>query len=170
MFDRLRATGPVALVPLAWSFVFAAHLGRVSMHALTVAHVLMAVLLALFAATSWNEMAEGALGVWRAVIAVGFVITVAGLVGLLVTPVVGPLLGVALIGWMLLPGVGLLLTARSDVKFPIAYGVAGVLSLVGTLSYLGALATPRVVFGFLGLALVGMGQTAGIVAAVVENE
>lgn len=119
MFGRLRATGPVVLVPLAWSFVFAAHLGRTSMHALVVAHVVMATLLALFALTSWGEMAEGALRVWRTVIAVGFFVTLSGLVGLAATPDIAPLLGVAVVGWMVLPAVGLLFTGRYEVAFPL---------------------------------------------------
>ena len=49
MFRRSRELGPALLVPLAWTFVIAAHLGVVIPRTLFIAHVVMTVLLAGFA-------------------------------------------------------------------------------------------------------------------------
>jgi hypothetical protein len=165
MLRRLRENGPVVLVPLAWSFVTAAHLGVVARRTLLVAHLVMATLLVAFAALSWTDMRAGALLVWRRVIVVGFFFTVAGAVGLVLAD--RRLLWVAVIGWMLLPAVGLWDTGRRGARPARAYLAGGALSALGTVVYVvgpnGSAAT------LAGLALVGVGQTVGIVAAVVAD-
>ena len=165
MLRRLRENGPVVLVPLAWSFVTAAHLGAVARPTLLIAHLVMATLLLAFAALSWTDMREGALLVWRRVIVVGFVFTVAGAAGLVLSD--RRLLWVAVVGWMLLPAAGLWDTGRRGARPARAYLAGGACSALGTLVYVlgpnGSAAT------LAGLALVGIGQTAGIVAAVVAD-
>ena len=110
MFRRLRENGPVVLVPLAWGFVTAAHRDLVTTNTLLMAHVVMTVLLLAFAALSYTDMREGALYAWWLVIAAGIPFTLAGLGGLTVVSVAQPLLTTAIVGWMLLPAVGLLYT------------------------------------------------------------
>lgn len=165
MLRRLRENGPVVLVPLAWSFVTAAHLGAVARRTLLIAHLVMATLLLAFAALSWTDMREGALLVWRRVIVVGFVFTVAGAAGLVLSD--RRLLWVAVVGWMLLPAAGLWDTGRRGARPARAYLAGGACSALGTVVYVlgpnGSAAT------LAGLALVGIGQTAGIVAAVVAD-
>ena len=165
MLRRLRENGPVVLVPLAWSFVTAAHLGAVARRTLLIAHLVMATLLLAFAALSWTDMREGALLVWRRVIVVGFVFTVAGAAGLVLSD--RRLLWVAVVGWMLLPAAGLWDTGRRGARPARAYLAGGACSALGTVVYVlgpnGSAAT------LAGLALVGVGQTAGIVAAVVAD-
>ena len=78
MLRRAREFGPALLVPLAWTVVIAAHSGLVADSTLFVAHVVMSVLLAVFAATGRAEMRTGALRVWWAVVAVGFLVTALG--------------------------------------------------------------------------------------------
>jgi hypothetical protein len=165
MLRRLRENGPVVLVPLAWSFVTAAHLGAVARRTLLIAHLVMATLLLAFAALSWTDMREGALLVWRRVIVVGFVFTVAGAAGLVLSD--RRLLWVAVVGWMLLPAAGLWDTGRRGARPARAYLAGGACSALGAVVYVvgpnGSAAT------LAGLALVGIGQTAGIVAAVVAD-
>jgi len=173
MLRRLRAKGPVVLVPLAWTFVTAAHFDIVARRTLLIAHLVMATLLAAFAVLSWTEMREGALRVWRRIVVAGFVLTVAGAAGLVSSS--QRLLWTAAVGWMLLPASGLWDTGRRAAAdrgtSPLAartYRVGGALSGLGAAAYVfgsvvGSTAT------LAGLLLVGVGQTAGIAAAVVAN-
>ena len=168
MTDPLRENGPVVLVPAAWLVVGAAHAGFVSERTLLIAHTVMAVVLLLFPAVSWDEMEEGVLRVWRGVLVVGFFLTFSGGAGLYGVPGREVLLGVSLYGWMLLPAAGLAYTAReSDSPYPSAFGA--VLSVVGALVYAAGV-TLRVVPlpqpELLALAIVGAGQTLGIADAV----
>jgi len=166
MLRRLRANGPVVLVPLAWTFVTAAHLGAVARRTLLIAHVVMSTLLVAFAVLSWTDMHSGALLVWRRIVLAGFVLTVSGAVGLVLSS--ERLLWTAVVGWMLLPAAGLWDTGRRGARPVRVYRVGGVLSALGAVVYalgpaLGTAAT------FTGLAFAGFGQTAGIVAAVVAD-
>jgi hypothetical protein len=168
---RLRANGPALLVPAAWAVVVAAHVDLVATRTLLIAHVVMVVLLVGFAALSYADMREGILSVWWLVIAAGIPVTAAGLVGLAVPVVEQVFLSLAVGGWMLLPGVALLETGRemTDDGPRSVYLAAGGLCLAGAVVYFGGL------FGaggqralVAGLVLVGVGQTAGIVDAVVR--
>lgn len=168
MLRRLRETGPVVLVPAAWTFAVLAHLGTLSPRTMLIAHVVMTVLLVAFLAFSWGDMTEGVLRVWRTVILVGVPVTLAGVAGLLVRPRATALLAVALVGWMVVPALALARTAPmlpSEASGRIATAGGG-LSLFGAILY-GAgwfLSAPTVVLG--ALACVGVGQTAGIADAV----
>jgi hypothetical protein len=166
MLRRLRANAPAVLVPLAWAFVTAAHLGVVAPRTLLIAHLVMAALLLAFAVLSWSEMHDGALRVWRRIILAGFVFTVAGAVGLVLSE--PRLLWTAVVGWMLLPAAGLWDTGRRGARPVRAYLGGGALSGLGAVAYvLGAVAGEAATLA--GLLLVGVGQTAGIVAAVVTD-
>jgi len=166
MFRRAREFGPALLVPFAWTFVTGAHLGVGSDQALFVAHVVMVVLLAGFAITGRADMQEGVLEVWWYVIVVGFVVTLSGLVG--VWTGMAALQGVALVGWMVLPAVGFVYTGRRVSAGAWIYvgGAAG--CAVGVLLYAAGVAwsaDPALVGG---LALVTVGQTAGILDAALR--
>jgi hypothetical protein len=171
VFRSLRANGPALLVPAAWAVVIAAHVDLVTTRTLLVAHVVMAVLLVGFAALSYQEMREGILSVWWLVVAAGIPVTVAGIVGLGVPALEQVFLSLAVGGWMLLPAVGLLETGREMTEDGprSVYLAAGGLCVAGAVVYFGGL------FGaggqralVAGLVLVGVGQTAGIVDAVVR--
>mgnify|MGYP000135606172 FL=1 len=166
MLRRLRENGPAGLVPLAWTFVTAAHLDVVTRRTLLIAHVVMATLLFAFAALSRADMREGALLVWWRLVVAGLVPTAAGAVGLVVSS--EPLLWTAVVGWMLLPAAGLWDTGRRGASPARVYLWSGALAGLGALTYLlgpvaGATATVA------GLVLVGVGQTAGILVAVVTD-
>ena len=168
----LTDVGPGLLVPAAWTVTLLAHLGTVSRRTLLIALVVMDVLLVAFAVASRDEMTGPVLGVWQRVLLVGLVATVAGTVDLAFR-LTGDLLALGtLLVWMVVPGVAYLLTGRA-VDAPTyrrVYLVGGVLSLVGATVYAlepaGFAGEPAVVAG---LALVGLGQTAGILVAVVQN-
>ncbi|WP_338740116.1 hypothetical protein [Haloplanus salilacus] len=160
MLRRFRETAPAALVPFAWTVVVAAHLDTVSSHAIFVAHVVMSLLLATFAVTGWRDMSDGVLRVWRTTVVVGFGATALGVVGFVVDA--DPLLSVSLYAWMALPALGLLYTGRA-VGDSAPYLGGGVAALLGVGVYAAA---PSLAVA--GLGLVGVGQTAGIVDAVVR--
>ena len=171
VFRRLRANGPALLVPAAWTVVAAAHVDLVTTRTLLVAHVVMTVLLVAFAALSYGDMREGVLSVWWLVIAAGIPVTAAGLVGLAVPALGRAGLPLAVGGWMLLPGVALVETGREmtgdDPRT--VYLAAGALCLVGALVYAGGLLAgggQRTLVA--GIVVAGVGQTAGIVDAVVR--
>jgi hypothetical protein len=169
VFRRLRETGPVLLVPLAWSFVTAAHLELVGDEPVVIAHAVMAVLLAGFAATGYRDMREGVLRVWWWIIVVGLGITLLGGGLLAVGHDTSPLLAVTVVGWMLLPAAGLLYTARRVDRTPMVYVAAAGLSVAGAVAYVPAVLaadgpTPFAV----ALTLANVGQTAGIVATAIQ--
>lgn len=167
MFRRLRELGPPVLVPLAWTFVTVAHLDLVSDHTVFVAHVVMAVLLGGFAATGRADMQEGVLHVWWRIIAVGFVVTVIGVVGFQVGTLGTVLLGVALGGWMTLPAIGFVYTGKRVTGGAWIYFGGGAACLVGVALYaLGFFG--ETVLQIAGLVCVGTGQTVGILDAALR--
>jgi hypothetical protein len=171
MLRRLRANGPALLVPAAWAVVIGAHVDLVATRTLLIAHGVMTVLLVGFAALSYGDMREGVLSVWWLVVAAGVPVTAAGLVGLAVPALDRLFLVFTVSGWMLLPAVGLLETGREmtgDDPRTVYLAAAG-LCLAGALVYLvGLFATGGQRALVAGLVLVGVGQTAGIVDAVVR--
>jgi len=169
MLQQLRESGPGLLVPLAWLFVAAAQVGVVESRSIFIAHLVMAAFITFFLTTGWADMSTGALAGWRAVMVVGLGVTLAGVAGFFFESTA--LLTTSLVGWMLLPAVGLADTGRLvDEAAGIYYASAAlgglgavvyILSLVGYGDSIG-------VVGLGGLALVGIGQTVGIVDAVVR--
>ncbi|ERG92826.1 MAG: hypothetical protein J07HQW1_02874 [Haloquadratum walsbyi J07HQW1] len=168
MFQRVRANGPALFVPLAWVVVGAAHAEYVSFQALTIAHGVMAIILAGFVVFSWSDMRSGALRTWWIIVAIGFIVTVIGLFGLLSTPPNRGLLSISLGGWMLLPAIGFIDTGRRSGAVPITTFGAAVSSIAGMVLYF--IGNGELTFTFAGLALVGVGQTIGIVDAVIRYQ
>lgn len=169
MLRRPRELGPPFLVPLAWTFVTAAHLGWVREYTLFVAHVVMAVLLIGFAVTGYADMREGVLWTWWKIIAFGSVVTLCGVVGLWLEPVAEPLVAVALFGWMGLPAVGFVVTGRRLAEGTGLYGGAAAACVLGGTVYAGSLLTGVDAAAIGGLTLVGLGQTVGIVEAALRS-
>jgi hypothetical protein len=123
----------------------------------------MDILLFAFAVLSYSEMREGVLRAWWNVVAAGFLLTLVGTAALLFFRS-RALLGAVVVGWMLLPVAGFLPTAKRSA--PRVYGGAAALSALGAVCYLlGVWVPPAALAGF---ALVGVGQTAAIVHAVVR--
>ena len=170
----LRENGPALLVPAAWGVAAGAVLGVVSAHALFVAHVVMSALLVAFVAASWRDMATGVLRAWKLVILAGAPVTIAGVVGFLARDGTVPafaaavpadaLLAVAFYGWMLLPAPAFVYTGRRDpaVRRSAVQYAAAACSVAGAAVAALSASTTGVVAG---IALVGLGQTAGILAA-----
>ena len=170
-FRRAREVGPVVLIPAAWAVVAAAHLGAIGAvtdYTLFIAHVVMTVLLFVFAVTGYADMQEGTLQVWWGIIAVGFFAAAAGTAGLRLGN--APLQAVALYGWMLLPVPGLVDTGRRVTEAGVVYFGGAVLCVVGAAVYAAApllsVAGGQAVVA--GIAAVGLGQTAGILDAAVR--
>ena len=168
MFRRLRENGPIILVPLAWTFVTAVHLGLASEHALFVSHLVMAVIIIGFTALSWSAMDRGVLLAWRRVLLAGLVVTLAGAIGFLVPAVATPLFALSLAGWMLIPAAGLAYTAHQVANNPHVYRLGAVCSVLGLLVYAGSWAGGGTGVAVAGLTLVNVGQTAGIATAVFQ--
>ena len=165
MLRQAREFGPALLVPLAWIFVTAAHLDVVAASTLFIAHVVMSVLLAVFAVTGRADMREGTLRVWWWVIAVGFVVTLLGTVGFRIDTGGALLQTLALYGWMLLPVVGFVDTARRGADRPRRYYGGGLASVLGAIGYAAGFATASPSLQIGGLLVVGTGQTVAIVDA-----
>jgi hypothetical protein len=164
---RLRTDGPIVLVPLAWTFVTAAHLGYVSARTLLAAHVVMNVVFVGFTALSWSEMRSGVLYAWKLVLLVGFGFTLAGTAALAVGRADADLVAVMLSAWMLVPAAAFVYTARNVGEAPGVYRVGAALSVLGWAVYFGgALLSPGGAAALGGLTLVNVGQTAGIANAV----
>lgn len=169
MFRRLRENGPVVLVPLAWTFATAAHLGLLTLRTVLIAHLVMDAILVAFTAASWSEMTDGVLWVWRTVLLIGLGLTLAGTAGLLATPPVEPLLSLTVVGWMVVPAAGLAYTGQNVAAAPRVYTVGAALSAAGAVVYLAGVSTdPSGGVVVAGLGLAGLGQTAGISNAVAQ--
>jgi hypothetical protein len=164
---RLRKNGPIVLVPLAWTFVTAAHLGAVSPRTLLAAHVVMNAVFVLFTAASWSEMRSGVLYAWRLVLVVGLGFTLAGTAALALGRPDAPVVAVMLSAWMLVPAAAFVYTARHVREAPAVYRVAAALSVLGWVVYFGGpLASVGTTASVVGLTLVNAGQTVGIANAV----
>lgn len=168
MFRRLRKNGSVLLVPLAWTFITAAHLDLVERQTVLIAHVVMTTIFVLFTVASWREMRSGILYAWKLVLVVGTGFTLVGLAALVVSTTYTAPVAVMLSAWMLVPAAAYVYTARtvaSD-EAPGVYWVAAALSVVGWAVYfLSPLVSGSGVGFIAGLTLVNVGQTAGIVYA-----
>lgn len=169
MLRRVRETAPAGLVPLAWTFAALAHLEVASPHTALVAHVVMDVILVAFAALSWRDMqAHPVLRAWLAVIVVGAGITLVGTYAL-ATDAGETLLRATVFGWLLVPGVALAYTGRvlPREEADWVYTAGGVLSLVAALAFLYG-TVGGVALTLPAIALAGIGQTAGILNAVLQ--
>jgi hypothetical protein len=171
MLRSLRATAPAALVPLAWSFAAAAHAGLLTPHTVLVGHVVMTALLVAFAGLSWREMrADSVLRAWLGVVVAGIPITVAGGYGVATGEPLGT--HVAVFGWILLPAVALVPTARrvgGPGGLDVRYALAATLSGLGAVLF-GLVAVVDLPATLVAIALVGVGQTLSIVLAVWDAE
>ena len=168
MFRRVRETGPALLIPAAWGFVTAAHLGIITTHPIFVMHVVMSALLVAFAATSWREMGSGVLRAWRTVILVGTPFAIAGLAGFLVSTGSWALFSFALSGWMLLPAVGFVYTARHVSEGGWVYAASAAGCLLGAIVYAVGIGIAWDAGLVVGLLVVGAAQTVGILDAVLR--
>lgn len=171
---RITDLAPAGLVPAAWLVTAGAHRGAVSERTLLIALVVMDVLLAAFIVAGAAEMTGPVLRLWRLVLFAGLPLTVAGTVGLWLSPPNGALLGVSLYGWMLVPGAAYLRTGTlvADAPFRQVYLFAGMLSLAGAVVYAAAAANgigAGAAWLLVGLAGVGVGQSVGMVTAAVQN-
>ncbi|EMA65688.1 hypothetical protein C461_13346 [Halorubrum aidingense JCM 13560] len=167
VFRTLRENGPALLVPAAWIVAGGAVLDVVSTRALFVAHVVMSLLLVAFVAASWRDMTAGVLRAWKLVILAGTPVTLAGVVGFAAPGGIAGIsadvfLAVALYGWALLPAPAFVYTGVRDAVAPRAYYFAAACSVVGAV--VAALDGAPVAVAA-GLFVVGVGQTAGILAA-----
>ncbi|WP_436932302.1 hypothetical protein [Halosimplex halobium] len=168
MSRSLTDVAPAVLVPAAWALTLGAHVSpAVSRHVLLVGLSVMTVLLGAFAVVARDEMTGPVLAVWQGVIVLGFVITLVGALDLAVTPGADPVLPVTLYGWMVIPALAYVATAAEmDPPFNRVYLAGAILALAGTATY--GLAGSDV-DAAVGIAAVGLGQTAGIVTAVYQN-
>lgn len=167
MLRRLRETGPVVLVPLAWTFAVAAHRGLLATRTVLIAHLVMDAVLVAFTVLSWSDMRRGVLRAWRLVLLVGLALTLLGTAGLLQTPPARPLLWLTVVGWLVVPAAGLAYTGRHAERSPRAYTGGAALSVLGAAVYVaGSVVAVDAPLLVVGLGLAGLGQTAGIVAAV----
>ncbi|MDZ5811909.1 hypothetical protein U4E84_11205 [Halorubrum sp. AD140] len=170
VFRSLRENGPALLVPAAWAVATATVLGVVSTRALFVAHVVMSALLVAFVVASWRDMASGVLRAWKLVILAGTPVTLAGVAGFLLsgmgagTPA-DALLALSLFGWALLPAAGFMYTARRVEAGARIYDAGVVCCVAGAVA---VAAAPSATWTAVGLTVVGVGQTAGILDATLR--
>lgn len=169
-----RATdlAPAGLVPAAWLVTVGAHASVVSARTLFVALVVMDVLLVAFFLAGRAEMTGPVLRVWLGVLVAGLAVNLVGTADMAFDPTTNPVLPVTLYGWMVFPGLAYLHTGRLVSRRPYReiYAGAGALSLVGAAVYAAAHAGPLVASGLLwGLAIVGVGQSVGMVTAAAQN-
>lgn len=179
--SRVTDVAPAGLVPAAWLVTVGAHTGLVAARTVFVALVVMDLLLVAFFLASLGEM-TGILGVWQSVIVAGLLATLAGTAdmalsggpaGVAFLAGSNPILPVTLYAWMVLPGLAYVPTGRAHERATLRriYLVAAALSLAGAglyaVGHLGGVSPTVTTLG--GLAAVGLGQTAGIVTAALQN-
>lgn len=168
MFRRLRETGPAFLIPAAWSVVAAAHLDLTTTQPVFVMHGVMCVLLVVFVGLSWGEMKTGVLRTWRRVILAGTPFAIAGFLGFVLDTESTLLFGIAIFGWMLLPAAGFVSTARQVTAGRSVYLLGTALCLLGAALYAYGATVGDTLVAIGGLASVGIGQTIGILDAVLR--
>jgi hypothetical protein len=165
MLRRVRELGPPVLVPFAWVAVTAVHLDTLGETGLLIAHVVMATFLGLFAVTGRGDMQDGVLERWWQLITVGLFVTLSGIAGFQLDTAGDLLLATSLFGWMVLPAIGFVYTGQrvSEGRWVYALGTVG--CVLGASLYAVGLSLSTDIALVAGLALVGAGQTAGILDA-----
>jgi hypothetical protein len=167
MLRRLRETAPAGLVPLAWGFAAAAHVGALAPRSVLIGHGVMTALLVAFAGLSYDDMrAHPVLRAWLAVIVAGVPVTLVGAYGVRTGDATAA--AVAVGGWAALPAAALWYTGRvlpADERAR-AYTAGGLCSGLGAALF-GYAVVAAPVLVVLALALVGAGQTLGILTATV---
>jgi hypothetical protein len=170
---RVTDIAPAGLVPAAWTLTAAAHTSVTSNRTLFIGMAVMDAALLGFAVASTGEMTGPVLPAWRQVIIAGLLMTLLGTADMAVSPDTNPALPVTLYAWMLLPGVAYLHTGRETTRSPHreVYLGAAVLSALGagvySLSFLDIAGGDGMLLA--GIAVLGVGQTAGIVTAALQN-
>ena len=167
MLRRLRETAPAGLVPLAWGFAAAAHVGALAPRSVLIGHGVMTTLLIAFAVLSYDDMrVHPVLRAWLAVIVAGVPVTLVGAYGVGAGDPTAA--AVAVGGWAALPAVALWYTGRvlPDDERARAYTAGGVFSGAGAALFaVAVVAAPGLLLP--ALALVGVGQTLGILTATL---
>lgn len=156
------------LVPFAWTAVTIVHLDGLGETGMFIAHVVMALFLAVFAVTGRPDMQDGVLEIWWQIITVGLFVTLSGIAGFQAVPVADAFLAVSLFGWMVLPAVGFVYTAQRVTEGRWVYAAGTVGCVLGAVLYAGGLAMSLDAMHVAGLGLVGAGQTAGILDATLR--
>ena len=164
----LRESGPGLLVPAAWLVVAAAHRGLVTTRSILIAHLVMVAFIIFFLTTGWDEMSDRVLQGWRVVLVVGVPITLSGIAGFLIAPIATPLWTISLIGWMVIPAIGLFYTGVVLPEAVLIYVASGTLSIVGPIIYFLSFLSGIDLLAVGGIAVTGIGQTLGIVDAVLR--
>jgi len=167
VLQTLRESGPGLLVPTAWLVVAAAHRGMVSTRSIFIAHLVMVAFIMFFLVTGWDEMNDRALQGWRVVMVVGVGVTLSGIAGFLIAPAATPLWAISLIGWMVIPAFGLFYTGIVLPEAAIIYVASGTLSIVGPIVFFLSVLSGIDLLAVGGIAVTGIGQTLGIVDAVL---
>ena len=168
MLRTLRESGPGLLVPAAWFVVAAAHRGLIPTRSIFIAHIVMTAFILFFLLTGWDKMNDRVLRGWRIVMVVGVGITLSGVGGFLIAPVAAPLWAVSLLGWMIIPAIGLFYTGAVVSEAADIYLTGGTLSIVGPIIYLLSLLVGVDLVAVGGIAVTGVGQTIGIGDAVLR--
>ena len=168
MFRRLREIGPALLIPAAWGTTTAAHLDIVTRRPVFVMHGVMCVLLVAFVGASWREMETGVLRTWRRVILAGTPVAFAGLAGFVVPAGSRALFAVSISGWVLIPAAGFVSTARQVPAGASIYRGGATLCVLGAVLYASGTVFGYGALSIAGLGSVAVGQTAGILDAVLR--
>ena len=168
VLQTLRESGPGLLVPAAWLVVAAAHRGVVSTRSIFIAHLVMVAFIVFFLVTGWDEMTDRALQGWRVVLVVGVPITLCGIAGFLIDPMATPLWAISLIGWMVIPAIGLFYTGVVLPEAVVIYVASGTLSIVGPIVYFLSFLVGVDLVAVAGIGVTAVGQTLGIGDAVLR--
>lgn len=170
---RVTDIAPAGLVPAAWTLTAAAHTSVASNRTLFIGLLFMDAALLAFAVASIGEMTGPVLPAWQQVIVAGLLMTLLGTADMAVSPDTNPTLPVSLYAWMLLPAVAYLHTGQKTTQNPhrTVYLGAAALSILGAAVYsvpfIDAAGGDGVMLA--GIAVLGVGQTAGIVVAALQN-
>ena len=168
MLRTLRESAPGLLVPAAWLVVAAAHRGVVTSRSIFIAHLVMVAFIVFFLVTGWDEMNDRALQGWRVVMVVGVAITLSGIAGFLIDSVATPLWAISLVGWMVIPAIGLFYTGMVLPEATIIYVASGTLSIVGPIIYFLSVLVGIDLIAIGGIGVTAVGQTLGIGDAVLR--
>lgn len=110
MIADVRDALPVLLIPSAWIVTYFIITGSVQSQSMRIAHIVMVLFISIFLITGYEKMRDGVLRVWLGVLSAGWVITSVGLIGFYLPSYSYILHWISLLGWMLIPSVGLLYT------------------------------------------------------------
>jgi len=167
----IREFGPVFLIPAAWIMTFLTVIyPGLDTYWIEHMHYFMIVFLAGFLLTSWEEMDTTVLDIWRKIIGLGLIATIAGAASFHTPALPDVLASISLFYWLAAPGIGSYYSNKEMNQYAKTYRFIGYAGITSLLLYLQGYIIEENIFKILALFTTAVSQTYSILIAAKLDE